>query len=339
MTASNIFGRQVILPLTNKSGGGVVAGDVVIIDSANNDAFTTTTTASYTGPVGIAQDTIANNAVGRVLVSGYAPLVNVNAAVTRLHYGLTHTVAKQATDGGASRVTGGFCVFLSSGTTPDAHLFAIPDGSSATGSVATDPIWDAAGDLAVGTGPNTAARLAIGAAGGSLSSLNGAAAWNSGTVFPSAVTGDRYWRTDLGLECYYDGTRWLSVQLFHDIMAQSTDGGIPISATQICGRNTLWSGAYDLWIVSVYGTMFSSSLSGSAYWTVTVAKGNTASSFTDIASFNDQSGTDSNWEKKTVAVGALLGASDSTLRWTATKTSTPGPVYVSGAVTYRLVLT
>jgi len=31
------------------------------------------------------------------------------------------------------------------------------------GDVATDPIWDAKGDLAVGTGPNTASRLAVGA--------------------------------------------------------------------------------------------------------------------------------------------------------------------------------
>jgi hypothetical protein len=33
------------------------------------------------------------------------------------------------------------------------------------GDVATDAIWDAAGDLAVGTGPNTAAKLTKGAAG------------------------------------------------------------------------------------------------------------------------------------------------------------------------------
>ena len=33
------------------------------------------------------------------------------------------------------------------------------------GSVATDAIWDAAGDLAVGTGANTGARLAVGASG------------------------------------------------------------------------------------------------------------------------------------------------------------------------------
>ena len=130
MTASNIFGRQVVEVLTNKSGGGVIAGDVVVIDTTNNDAFTTDTAGAFTGMVGIAQDTIASNAQGRVLTAGYAALVNVNASVTRGHFGKTYTVAKQATDAGASRIVGVFCQFLTGGTTPDAHIFGITDGST-----------------------------------------------------------------------------------------------------------------------------------------------------------------------------------------------------------------
>src|SRR5512143_2286373 len=135
--SANTYGRQVVLPLTNKSGGGVVAGDVVIVDTTNNDAFTTTTSANSTGGVGIAQETIANNAVGRVLFNGYAALVNVNASVTRGHYGATHTVAKQATDAGASRAAGTFCQFLTGGTTPDAIIYN-PDlgGASLTNPMA-----------------------------------------------------------------------------------------------------------------------------------------------------------------------------------------------------------
>ncbi|HXI80043.1 MAG TPA: hypothetical protein VNM34_04405 [Verrucomicrobiae bacterium] len=129
---SNTYGRQVVEALTNKSGGSVAAGDVVIIDTTNNDAFTTSTAGAFQGMVGIAQETIANNGTGRVLTAGYAALVNVNASVTRGNYGKTHTVAKQATDAGASRVAGAFCQFLTGGTTPDAHLFGFPDGSAAT---------------------------------------------------------------------------------------------------------------------------------------------------------------------------------------------------------------
>jgi len=129
---SNTYGRQVVEALTNKSGGSVAAGDVVIIDTTNNDAFTTSTAGAFQGMVGIAQETIANNGTGRVLTAGYAALVNVNASVTRGNYGKTHTVAKQATDAGASRAAGAFCQFLTGGTTPDAHLFGFPDGSAAT---------------------------------------------------------------------------------------------------------------------------------------------------------------------------------------------------------------
>jgi hypothetical protein len=47
-------------------------------------------------------------------------------------------------------------------------------GAGVGGSVATDAIWDAAGDLAVGTGANTAARLAAGATSGHVLTSNGA---------------------------------------------------------------------------------------------------------------------------------------------------------------------
>jgi hypothetical protein len=52
-----------------------------------------------------------------------------------------------------------------------------------SGSVATDAIWDAAGDLAVGTGANTAAKLTIGANRTLLKSNGTTAAW----AFPTAI--------------------------------------------------------------------------------------------------------------------------------------------------------
>jgi hypothetical protein len=54
--------------------------------------------------------------------------------------------------------------------------------AGATGNVATDAIWDAAGDLVQGTGSNTAARLALGTAGQVLKVNAGATAveWGAG---------------------------------------------------------------------------------------------------------------------------------------------------------------
>ena len=125
-------GRQVVIPLTNRSGGSVAAGDVVVIDAANDAAFTTTTTGRAEVSIGIAQETIASLASGRVLTHGYAGLVNVPASVTRGHYIETHTVVKQAT-GSATRRSGSTGQFLTGGTTPTAWLWGQTDQTASGG--------------------------------------------------------------------------------------------------------------------------------------------------------------------------------------------------------------
>lgn len=132
---ANIYGRQVVVPLTNKSGGAIIAGDVVIVDTSNDSSFTTTTSGRVEVTVGIAQEAIANNASGRVLISGYAALVNVPASVTRGHYIETHTVAKQAT-GNSARRSGSFGQFLTGGTTPIGVLWGQTDQTASGGTAA-----------------------------------------------------------------------------------------------------------------------------------------------------------------------------------------------------------
>lgn len=63
-------------------------------------------------------------------------------------------------------------------------------GVGGSGSVATDAIWDAAGDLAVGSGADTAARLAIGAAGLLLKSNGTTATWALPTLRGCKVYND-----------------------------------------------------------------------------------------------------------------------------------------------------
>lgn len=62
------------------------------------------------------------------------------------------------------------------------------------GSVATDTIWDAAGDLVQGTGANTAAKLSVGSAGYGLQVVSGSAAWVApltGSVANGGTSGDQ----------------------------------------------------------------------------------------------------------------------------------------------------
>jgi hypothetical protein len=156
----NPFGRNTVIALTNKSGGSVAAGDFVYIDTTNNDSFTTGTTSAYTKGIGIAQQTIASNAVGLVLIDGYAALVNVNASVTRGNFLKSHTVVKQGTDAGASRIAGTCGMFLTGGTTPDAIIWQ-PDLGAGSG--LSDPMTTR-GDVIVRDSSNTTARLGRGAA-------------------------------------------------------------------------------------------------------------------------------------------------------------------------------
>ena len=153
---ASMFGRSIIVPLTNKSGGGVIAGDVVVVDTSTDESFTTTTSAASTSAIGVAAETIASNAVGRVIVGGYAPLVNVNASVTRNQFGTTHTVAKQAV-ASATRVAGTFCRWLKSSATPSAYIYPV----DLAGAALTDPTTTR-GDL-ITRDASSLARIAIGA--------------------------------------------------------------------------------------------------------------------------------------------------------------------------------
>lgn len=170
---ASIFGRQVVLPLVNKSGGSVAAGDVVIVDTTNNDAFTTTTSAADIKAIGIAQETIGSNATGRVLVGGYAALVNVNASVTRGNFGKTHTVAKQATDAGSVRVAGTFCRFLTGGTTPTALVYPV----DLAGAALTNPMTTTGDMIYSSDNSGTPARRGIGSTGDVLTVSGGVPTW------------------------------------------------------------------------------------------------------------------------------------------------------------------
>ena len=193
MANDSIRGRQVVLRLTNKSGGDVVEGDVVIISSGTAAAFTTTTTAGLaTDIVGVVLESIADNATGRVCISGYVPKIALSASASLGDTFATHTVAKQAAPA-AARATGAFGQVLGTGATPAALLWGMPDNSASGGAVATDTIWDAAGDLVQGTGSNAGARLPIGTANQLLRVNSGATAveWASvGRVLISEASPD-----------------------------------------------------------------------------------------------------------------------------------------------------
>jgi hypothetical protein len=221
---------------------------------------------------------------------------------------------------------------------------AVTDIGSATSNVATDTIWDAAGDLAVGSGANTAAVLTKGAAGGVLAMGNSAVIWNSGTSFPaSKATGDRYWRSDLALEFYWDGTRWVSSTLYtagpgaFDGSTTANLNGWPESTSgAVVGRMALWHADFAIWLVSLYATTYvQTTNSGSHYWTVSIVGGVTATSYGGVSTAADSADA---YTGHSAALNVAAGATERSLNLTVTKTAgTPGAIYAPSIVTYRLI--
>lgn len=209
-------------------------------------------------------------------------------------------------------------------------------GGGSSGDVATDAIWDAAGDLAVGSGADTAGRLPIGAVGGHLSRINGAVAWDSGTSNPgSAAAGDRYWRSDLGLVIYYDGTRWLTQNVY---TMEAT--GSSLSASGDLAYRSPYGGA-DMWLVD-FGWCYQIAATHDAtrYWEVSLHKYE-AGGATDTTIVTLQSAkTGTIWANPAAtAIGALLGTTIDLIYFTAAKFSTVGNMQVGVRLRYRLVIT
>lgn len=230
------------------------------------------------------------------------------------------------------------------------------EAAAGAGSVATDAIWDAAGDLAVGSGANTAAKLAIGNAGAVLARINGAVAWNAGTSFPTAAAGDRYFRTDLGMECYYDGTRWLTTQLFRSQFMPRLGGTLTTSTGDV--RSAISStvtyserantpslnGGSDIWLVDHRVTFDVESggtaLSGSHKWVGTMVGVDSANAVTGtLATLTIDSGSSGVYRVATTAIGALQPAGTVYFAVTWTKTGTPGNLEAGQQFSYRIVAT
>jgi len=214
-----------------------------------------------------------------------------------------------------------------------------------TGSVATDAIWDAAGDLAVGSGADTATKLAKGSAGAVLAMGNGSLIWNAGTSFPgSKATNDRYFRTDIGEEYYWDGTRWASLEVKVVPFPLATDPPITANGTVLHRMAIPPGGNSDILLAGVYGAFYvagGTALSGSHKWVGTVSKTNTAGA-SSLGSTSIDSGSSDQWRPLTaVTINAVaaVGSGYVALEVNWAKTGTPGSLYANLMLVYRTVST
>jgi hypothetical protein len=174
---------------------------------------------------------------------------------------------------------------------------------------------------------------------------------HGGTSFPgSPSTGDRYWRTDLEMEFFYDGTRWLSTTLHNITIAlhNVTDVKQNFSATTSAanrGPAPALSGGSDIWLeewIVGFTVTGGTALGASHKWVgdLIAIQDGTAST-TSIEFVNIDSGSSGVFRRSVVTIAALMnnGTAHDLLQVNWTKTGTPGTLQGYHEVTYRIVAT
>lgn len=161
-----------------------------------------------------------------------------------------------------------------------------------------------------------------------------------GTAFPTApVTGERYFRTDYGIEYYYDGTRWLSVNEYTlEIPPYGSLPGTKLTATtspRSLGASPDVAGT-DIWLESMVNTWYVVAPNkGPDYWNIGIAARGAA----NFVSFNTVDLGADKWVRTVTALNvARVVATDVAYDINATMVGAPGALYlISTHVTYRLV--
>ena len=166
----------------------------------------------------------------------------------------------------------------------------------------------------------------------------------AGTSFPGGPSsGDLFYRSDLHLQFFYDGTRWLSLSQYTMALSRAGDATEPATATKNAGY---WEPLLEtIYIEAVYVGFYvaggASALSGSHKWVLTLTVWDSAGSQgAAIATINIDSGSSSVFRAlSATSVNTATLASDTLVSTNITKTGSPGNLYAKARLVYRLIAT
>ena len=169
--------------------------------------------------------------------------------------------------------------------------------------------------------------------------LTGTGGLSSGTSFPvSPTTDDVFYRTDRRLLYFWDGTRWLTTNLYREHLSLGTASQ---TVAFTVGRLAPWYTTYDLWMETFHGiTNAAATNNGSNYWLFTLRKyQSNFSTNTSLGTIDTSADTAATGTLHTTNVNALLvPATYILVQVEATKIASPGALTgYSFALTYRLV--
>lgn len=252
-------------------------------------------------------------------------------------------VATGAVTTGALRVNGAATVtstaVITGAATVGGTLTAQNNLNVTNSLTATDML--ASGIVAAGSSASVAGKLKF---GGVMQA--------GGTAFPgSPTTDDKFYRTDYDLWFSYDGTRWVSSQLFPICSSQEVNSSTFF--LQKAASTQRWQEANmglpfgtDWWIsyitASVNVAAGGSALSASHKWSLDFFKGTATVPTTSIGSIVFDSGSSAVNRNGLLTVGALLDVTNNpVISLDATRTGTPGDLQLfSPFVVYaRIVAT
>ncbi len=162
-----------------------------------------------------------------------------------------------------------------------------------------------------------------------------------GAAFPTTglYTGRKFYRTDLFLDCFYDGTRWLTLEEY--TLPMGMQGSEPATASADFQLRATVPSDYQIYLTRMNGVTFVATTNdGTKYWTIALASIDAANAvISTILTTSTISDTPSNWVNKDVAINALVSTSAKGLRYSPTKVSTAGTLQAYNQLLYRKVVT
>ena len=158
----------------------------------------------------------------------------------------------------------------------------------------------------------------------------------TGTAFPSSPpTGARFTRTDRNIEYFYDGTRWLSAQIFElGSVIPNTTGPTVSAATQSDMANP-WAAKYAIFIEElVFTCRLTAGTPSADYFSAQIF--DNVAGVTVGAAISAQGNTLGDCVAKRQAINAAVAATSHNLRVFYTMTGAPTAI-LNAAMIYRLV--